>query len=231
MPPSLADAHLVAQARLREIIARAVTRAWVSLPAYDRANLDEYLSAVIPTVLAGQRYAVNLTDAYVALELDRQPLGIDPTDLIGAGVRAGVDPETVYTRSFVTLWSALGRGTPFDDAVAQGLHRATSTASTDVQLSHRAAYGAIQVADPQIRGYKRQADASACTFCVTVSGAFVKSAGAMPLHNHCGCGLVPVIRDIGVTPTPESVAIHTHGELGPVLTAPGDHFQSLADFT
>lgn len=238
MPPSLADTHLVQQERLRTIVAQAITRIWTGLPGFDRANLDEWLSNVVPVVLAGQRQAVALTDAYVALELRRRPLGVDPTPLIGAGVRAGIDPETVYSRSFITLWSALARGTQYDDAVAQGLDRSTSAGQMDVQLSHRAAYGAIQAADTNIFGYRRIADSGACGFCLTVNGAYVKNASASPLHNHCGCGLQPI-----TSPAPgarwlpngqsveEHYAIHEHGELGAVLTAPGDHFQSLADFT
>lgn len=230
MPPSLADAHLVAQAQLRAIVAQAVGTVWADLPGYDRANLDEWLTRVVPLVATGQRRSVALTDAYIARALDRRPLGIDPHDLIGAAVRAGTSPEIVYTRSFVNVWAALGRSVQYDEAVAQGLNRATSTAQMDVQLSHRASYGAIQAADTTIRGYKRAADSGACAFCLTVNGAFVKSANAMALHNHCGCGLTPVISDVPVTPVPDAVAVHEHGELGAVLTAPGDHFTSLHDF-
>jgi hypothetical protein len=226
--PRLRDANLIVQARLRAVIERATAGAWAQLPAYDRGNLDEWLSTVLPLVDVAQRRSVALTDAYIARALERPALGIDPTPLIGAGVRSGVDPETVYTRPFITLWSALRDGVEYDAAVAKGLHRATSTAAMDVQLSHRASYGAIQAADPRIRGYKRVPDGSACKFCVTVAGAFVKSASAMGLHNHCGCGLEPVTADVEATPTPDTVAVHEHGELGAVLADPAQHFTSLA---
>lgn len=230
-PSALADAHLQAQAQLRGVVVRAVTQIWTGLPGYDRDNVDQYLAGVIPFVTTAQRRSVALTDAYVARALDRRPLGIDPTYLTGAVLRGGSPPEEVYTRAFVTVWSALGRSVPYEDAVAAGLHRSTSTAEMDVQLSHRAAYAAIQDADRTIRGYQRAADGAACTFCLTVDGAFVKSADALALHNRCGCGLEPITEHVVATPTPEDVAVHTHGELGAVLTAPGDHFTSLSDFT
>lgn len=227
---TLADANLQLQARLRALLVAAVGTAWTELRGYDRQNVDEWLSAVLPIVDAAQRQSVALTDAYVARALDRQPLGIDPTRLIGAAVRAGTAPATVYTRPFIQTWGALANGVAYQAAAAQGLHRAQSAARMDVQISHFAAYGAIQSADPAIRGYQRIADASACAFCRLVNGAFVKSASASPLHNGCGCGLRPVLRDVEPTPLPAGVAVHDHGELGPLLGDPAHHFQSDSDF-
>lgn len=227
---SLSETHLVLQARIRAALSRVVGAAWLGLPGHDRADVDEWLATVLPLVDAAQRQSVALTDAYVARALGRGPLGIDATRLVGAAVRGGTSPADVYHRPFVQTWSALGRGASFEDALAQGQHRAMSAAEMDVQLAHRAAYGAIKDADPRIRGYRRRADASACEFCRAVNGAFVKSAGAMLLHNHCGCGLEPVTVDEPATPVPETVAAHEHGELGAVMAAPGDRFTSEADF-
>lgn len=222
---ALVDAHITAQQRLRAIIASAVTNAWNGLPGYNRENVDQFLSTALPVVLAGQTHSVVLTEAYLARALGRQPLGVVPGDLIGAAVRNGTPPETVYTRPFIQLWAALGNGTRWEDAVHGALSRATSTAETDVQLSSRAAFQAVQNADHGIRGYRRTPDAGACPYCLTLAGAFVKSADAMPLHPHCGCSLTPVVgTDAAVTPTPSNVAVHEHGELGAVLGSPEDHF-------
>jgi hypothetical protein len=144
-------------------------------------------------------------------------------------VRGGVDPQTVYRRPFVTVWSALGAGKLWQDAVAAGLNRATSTAAMDVQLASRAAFREVQAADDQIRGYTRVPDGGACAFCLEVAGAFVKSADAMPLHNRCGCSLEPVLSTQPTTPVPDGVAVHEHGELGPVLTDPAHDFTAGSD--
>lgn len=243
MSVSLAQAHILGEKRLRDGAVRAFERIWRGLPAYDRGNLDQWLSEALPIAEAAQRQSVALTNAYIARSLERQPLGLDPSALTGAGIRNGALPAEVYERPFITIWTALKDGTAYEDAVASGLARATSTAAMDVQLSMRATANAVQTADSSIYGYARVADAGACEFCLTVNGAYVKSASAMPLHNHCGCGLEPLTSvHRGAVYLPDGtqareyqygplspVAVHEHGELGPVLTDPNDHFTSASD--
>lgn len=226
MSGTLVQTHIAAQERLRALVAHGVGNAWTRLPAYDEANVPEWLATVLPLVNAAQRQSVSLTEAFLARSLGRGPVGVPPAGLIGAGVRNGAAPAEVYRRPFVTVWTALKAGTGFEDAVAAGLARARSSATMDVQLSSRATYAAVQGVDQRIRGYQRVADPGACAFCSLVDGAFVKSADAMPLHNGCGCGLEPLTEDVTPTATPEDVAVHEHGELGPMLAAPGDHFTS-----
>lgn len=238
---TLADANLIVQARLRALLAAAITAVWRSLPGYDRANVDQWLTAVLPAVEAAQRRSVALTDAYIARALERPPLGIDATRLIGSAIR-GTSMETVYTRPFVTTWSALSNGTEWETAVAEGLHRAASTAETDVQLSHLRTYNAIAALDDRIVGYQRVPDASACEFCRLIAGRRYHAQMLQPAHPHCGCGVEPITEanrddftgkrenDIVHEPLPDGVAVHEHGELGPVLGDPAHHFQSDQDF-
>jgi hypothetical protein len=223
-----------------------LTRIWDSLPAYDRPNLDQWLSEALPVVAAAQRQSAALTNAYVARAMERQPLGLDTTELTGAGVRNGTPPETVYERPFVTVWSALGAGTQWEQAVADGLARATASGAMDAQLSMRAAAGAIDEADPNLYGYRRVADAGACDFCKAVDGAYIKGSSGfvMGLHNHCGCGLETLrephpgavhlsdgtqVRAYAYGPLNDDVALQHHGELGPVLVDPKQHFTSEAE--
>lgn len=229
--PSLPEAHLELQAGLRAAVVALVSAAWTRLPGHGEKDAESFIEQASTVVIAGQARAVALTDAYLARALGRGPLGLNGSDLTGPAVRNGATAAEEWRRPFVTLWSALGDQKPYDDAVRSALSRARGMASMDVQLSHRAAYGAAAQADPQIRGYQRVADASACEFCRTVNGAFVKSASAMALHNGCGCGLRPVLYDAPPSPLPDTVAEHEHGEMGLVLAAPGQHFTSLADFT
>lgn len=209
---------------MRSIVFAAIASIWQGLGTYDEADVERFLDAVVPIVLAGQTQAVALTEAFILRRLRLEPIGLDVAELTGAVVRNGVPPEDVYRRPFVNVWTALGKNVPWEAAVNAGEARATASAEMDVQLSHRAAYGAVQSVEPRIRGYKRRANGGACKFCLLVNGAFVKSADAMPLHNRCGCGLDPVMQDVIVTQHPEGVAVHQHGELGPLLTDPEDHF-------
>jgi hypothetical protein len=229
MASALAEAHIEAQARLRRIVASTVEQAWRRLPGYDRENLDEWTRTVVPMVMAGERASVNLTNAYLARALERQPLGINPDELIGSNLRDGIPPAEVYSRPFVTVWTALKEGKPYEDAVKAGLARAVGSVAIDIQMAMRSASDAIEQLDDGIYGYQRVADAGACTFCQTVDGAYVKSAAAMPLHNNCGCGLEPLTAPHRLaSKLPSGVAVHQHGELGPVLTDPAHDFTTEA---
>ena len=227
MPSRLARRHIEAQEALRNAVVRVVELEWRNLPGYDEEHVSPWLLAVVPTIIAAQRYSSTLTDAYVAQLLKRRPLGIGAS--VGAMVRNGADPGTVYRRPFVTVWMGLQAGNGWEASVSAGLSRATSTAATDVQLASRSTFAEIQRADPSIRGYERVPDGGACEFCLTVAGAFVKSADAMPLHNNCGCSLEPVLEDRDEGGVPDGVAVHEHGELGPVLADPSHSFTSASD--
>lgn len=224
---SLADAHVDAQARLRAIVVRTVQQIWGDLPGHDRQNVDEWLSKVLPVVLTAQRTSVALTEAFIAHSLGRRPVGVDPSMLVGAAVRGGVPPEEVYTRPFVTLWTALGDGSQWADANALGLNRAESTAAMDVQLSMRSTSQAVQDTGG-IYGYRRVANAGACRFCVSLNGAYVKDASAAAMHPRCGCGLEPLTEPHPrASRLPSGVRVEQHGELGALVTDPHQHFTEL----
>lgn len=227
MASALASAHIEAERRIRVAAERAVRSIWESLPGYDRENVDEWLSKVLPVVLASQRQSVMITDAYLARALERRPLGVDSAEL-AASLRGPVAPGEVYERPFVTVWTALKGGTAYPDAVNAGLARATGTAAMDVQMAMRSTANAVQDVDDAIFGFQRVADPGACEFCSLVDGAYVKSADAMALHNHCGCGLEVLTSPHSLAATlPSGVAVHQHGELGPVLGSPDHDFTQL----
>lgn len=225
--PSPVDAQIAAQQRLREIVIRAVGNAWKGLGSYDAPDVAGFLAVVVPIILAAQRRAVGLSDAYVARVLGRQPLGIDPEPLIEA-LRGDTTPQTVYRRPFVTVWSDLTEGKAYEDAVRAGLARAEAAAAMDVQLAHFAGLQAVQDADPVVKGWRRRADPGACTFCRMIDGAKVLRADASPLHPACGCGLSVETEPVEPTPIPEGL-IHDHGEYGPTLGDPSHNYLTQAE--
>lgn len=197
----LEAASVAAQQRLREFTAAAVTRAWENLGGYDDTDVARFLAVAIPLVRAAQRQAVSLTDAYVARALDRRPLGIDPQDILptirGGGLatpdaRDLVAPEIVYRRPFVTTWTALADGKPFDTAVREGQHRASSLAATDVLLAMTHTTTEIARRDKTITGWERVPDASACPLCLIASTQRYHREQLMPIHDHCNCGVRPL---------------------------------------
>lgn len=242
MASALTNAHIEGQRRLRLATVRRAEQIWRSLPGYDRRDVDGWLSQILPLISSSQRQSVALTEAFVARFLGRQPIGVIPDDLIGAAVRNGTDPATVYERPFVTLWSRLD-DTLYEDALAAATARVTATAALDVQLAMRAAFEAIDQADPNIYGYQRVADGDACDFCAEIDGAYVKGNGyVMALHNNCGCSLEPLTEPHrGAVTLPDGtpirrnqygslndkVSIQDHGELGPVITDPAHTFTTV----
>lgn len=230
MPSALADAHIEGERRLRLLVTAEVERIWRDLPGYDRENVDEWLSRVLPVISAGQRASASLTAGYLARSLGRPPVGIAPEDVIGAAVRNGTDPATVYERPLVTLWSALGDGALYNDAVNIALNRALEMARFDVQGTMRATASAFQASEEGIYGYMRVADPGACEFCSSIDGAYVKDADAMPLHPGCGCGLEPLTAPHPrAAKLPAGTAVHTHGEMGPTLGSSDHDFTTQAE--
>lgn len=165
----------------------------MGLPGYDEEDVDQWLTAVLPILAAAQRAAIALTDAFLAQSVSRQPLGVDSEAIIGS-LRGGVSPEEVYRRPFVTVWTALKGGAPWEPAVQQGLLRATSTAQTDVQLAMRSTLREVGEIDPRISGYQRVPDGGACDLCLVASTQRYRTSQLMPIHNRCGCG-VEVLTD------------------------------------
>jgi hypothetical protein len=242
MATQLALAHIEGQRRIRVAAIAAVEDIWGNLSGYDEGNLKEWLAQVLPQIRGSQLQAAALARAYVARATERPLAGIDINELIGAAARNGTPPETVYQRPFISLWSELGEGKLWADAAAVAADRARAAAAMDCQMAMRNTLGAIGRADGYIWGYQRVADSAACDFCLEVDGGQFTSEEPMPLHNFCGCGAEPVVYTRGVansnalsafnaqvTPPPAGVAVNEHGELGPMLGAPGDHFMDEAE--
>jgi hypothetical protein len=231
----LVAAHIAAQATLRDHAGAAMAHAWDGLGEYDEQNVAPFLAAAVPLTTAAQRSSVAVTAAFLARILHRQPTGTDAEHILGL-VRNGVSPREVYRRPFVTVWSSLQNGKPWQDAVKAGRDRAVSAVQADVQLAMRQTLNVVGETDPLILGYRRVPDPGACAFCRLVAGQRYKTRDLMPIHNHCGCGVDVITaenrhlfggnpkNDLSITKDGVTATIHEHGELGPVLTDGNDHF-------
>jgi hypothetical protein len=241
MPSQLAEAHIEAERRLRDVTIAALESIWRGLPSHDKEDVDTWLDQAVAVILLAMRHSVLLTDAYLARALERQPVGIDPQLIIDA-IRGDTAPREAYRRPFVTLWSELAEGQRYEDAQRMALDRARGMAAFDIQASMRDTLAAVGEADPNIWGYQRVANPDACEFCLLVNGAQFRTTTPMPLHPWCNCGIEPVIYTRGVananaleafnadpTPIPESVVVREHGEMGPVLVSPDHDFTSESD--
>lgn len=247
---TLEEAHILAQARLRELTVQAVGMAWRSLLAYDIANVAQFLSMVVPLILAAQRQSATLTSMFLATALHPPArvlvpapappriaaLPVDLEQVTGAAIRAGTPPEVVYRRPFVTVWTMLQEHTPWAEAVNAGLARAQASAAMDVQNTMRHTLKLIGDAEPMILGYRRIPDASACEFCKLIAGRRYLTSELQPVHPRCGCGVGVITEanrgdftgksenDLRIAGDGIVAAVREHGELGPLLVSADDHF-------
>jgi hypothetical protein len=241
MAPRLVDRHIELNAQLRKKSANGIERIWRGLPEYRDATLPDWLNAAVPLAQAAQRAQISLVDAYVARSLDRPVIGLDSNSII-ANYRNGASYNEVYARAYGEVWSALGAGASFSDAVERGLAKAVQTVVTDVQLAMRDSAMLAQQEYGHF-GYERVADGDACEFCQEVDGAYVKGPDfVMDLHPGCGCGLEVLdephegavlladgteVRPYAYGPLNDNVAVYKHGELGSVLADPKHDFSEL----
>jgi hypothetical protein len=228
-----------ASARLATILGSA----WVRLTAADRNAADEWVRLVVPIVLGAQIHAVTLSDAYLSAYLsdvlDRPiaPLGLNPAPLIGVAARRGAPLEQVYSRPLGQVAKAVGLGVTLNDALRAEQWRVASAASTDVQLSARAARVQWAEESPHHIRWQRVTGGSTCALCASAAGKTYASGDLMPLHAGCNCTTEPVVDgdeprsrpDPEIDDSPElaqaaadgeSVARVVHDpELGPLLEA------------
>lgn len=233
-------AYVAAKAALRAQVVAGVGTAWGALKSWRDTDIAGFADTVAPFVAAGQSQMASLTNGYLAASMAAagagtgMPTGVDPAAVTGSAVRTGVDPIDEYTRPGQTVWYQLSQGTPIEDAVAQGGRRAETLAATDLQLAATHA-AQITLAKPpppapnglRVVGYRRVVtNAKACQLCKDAATQRYHSDDLMPIHPNCDCTVEPIVgtKDPGRRIDLKTVAVHHHGELGPVLAVRGQHF-------
>ncbi len=241
MSQAQAEAHVAAQERLQALAVAGAQSAWDRLPNYDEESVAPFLALVVPLLLAVQRRAVAVTNAFLAAATSRPPLRLDAEQLVGAAIRNGTAPEVVYRRPFVQVWTALGERTPWETAVAGGRERVGASAAMDVQNSMRHTLRAVGEADDLILGYRRVVDSDPCPFCLLIAGRRYLTSELQPVHPRCACSVDVITEanrgdftgkrenDLRASKDGVTAAVVEHGELGPLLVNGDDHFTTLAE--
>lgn len=228
---------------IRRRAAVAVGVLWGSTATgLDDEVLERFASAAarvsVAASTAGASAALAYVPAYVRLagaEVFAAPGGPG-----GYSEPRGVPAVEVYRRPIVTARVAVSRGATFEDAMAAGRARAVQAVATDTVLANRAAARDAMAAQPSVVGYRRVPDATACQFCLLASTQRYHFEQLMPIHPDCGCSVAPIVgdRDPGRvidrgladrlmnTDPAAGIAVHEHGELGPVLYPAGAHFDA-----
>jgi hypothetical protein len=241
---SIVGRYLTAVGRLRHQLEVFLLLTWDSLADHRDDSIDAFSRRVAPVVTGGQRHIASLTDLYLAqlatllLAEPFRPIGIPSTTVSDLALR-GVEAVDVYRRPGPTVWRALDAGVPFEGAKAKGIQQATTAALTDLQLAKLQATRHVLTSTeaPATIGYHRVLEgAHSCPLCIGAPETYT-SEQRMPIHPRCDCAVLPIYAaaDPGTldrpAPAPDQprIAVHEHGELGPVLTVAGHDFTGPSD--
>lgn len=81
----------------------------------------------------------------------------------------------------------------YDDPVAATVSRASTGMQTIIAGAGRDTITASSIADPQARGWTREAEPKACDFCVSLTGiVFTERSADFEAHGGCHCEAVPI---------------------------------------
>lgn len=226
---------------------------WDRLGGIDDTALEQFATKAAEIVGITQQQAAGIAAAYIDTVVGFA--GARPTQTIDtaravATSRNGVTLLDVYRRPVITARAQIADGKQLADALRIARTRATSSADTDVKLAARSA-ARDAMTSAGVTHYRRVPDGQACVFCLTASTKRYKSDHLMPMHPRCGCSVMPLVGKAAESPVADhellarlkassdrpdywndpkaAIAVHEHGELGPVLTHAGDDFASLAD--
>lgn len=264
MASRLNKAYEDVSGRLLAAAGNAARNSFINLGSWRDEDVSRYLKQ-INNVLAGTKKQA----ANVALAFYRETAKangkkfvspkIPATALATAALRNGADFETVYSRPFVDLRTALSKGQDMTQAIEAGARRAEDLARTEVQLARRGAGFSAREGNNNIVGYLRVlTGAEDCALCYVASTQRYTRGDLLPIHPGCDCGEEPIYGDSDpgqvideqlldsthqaiedrfgsfdygarAIDYRKAVVVREHGELGPVLTVKGQHWTGPND--
>lgn len=227
---NLAQRQVVRQQGLSAKAESTVTRLWGSVSDVSDAQQARFARQAGRAVGAIREASAGGTVAYlVTYESLVTGEPVEPSLDVGqvASELRGVPIGEVYERPFITARTSLGEFGDMGRALQAGLSRARSIASTDVVLAQNVAAVEHMKQRSRVVGYRRVPNAGACQLCMMASTQRYNRAQLMPIHDHCHCGVIPIIgsTDPGqvadkklLAQLKSNVEITEHGELGSVLS-------------
>lgn len=193
MPSKVARQHMERQRRIGLSVAAKATRAWKELGKWDREDIPRWLERIKPITEGASRQATVTMEAYLARELGRRPMGVDPEDVLSRTARS----EGELAQPFLAFWKSLKGGADFDTAMEQAASMAGSMARDEVSRSALATAREIGQRDSGIYGWERVPDGDACELCLIASTQRYHIEDLQPIHSNCHCGVEPLTEPTG----------------------------------
>lgn len=246
-------------ARIRARVLLVVGSLWARLGSYRDNDIARFFATALPVVAGGQLATAALTSGYLAaLETAttgrRTPIDPIPQRDVSTEALRGVAADVVYRRPAVELYTLLGQGLAFPEAVKRGGQRLNEIAATDLQLAKTHSARRWMTGNDRVVGYRRVLTGpTSCGLCVVASTQRYHRDALLPIHSNCDCGIAPIFgdKDPGQVIDPDrleaahaaiaerfgttdrsarasdfrsQLVVHEHGEIGPVLYRQGHHF-------
>lgn len=178
-------------------------QAWLGLGSYrTAADIAKFQIQALAIVRAAQNSVIALVGAYLQRNAEIAGQTWTARSVNAAfldTLRQGIDFTQEYERPFQQLWTALGSGANFDQAMNTGLTRLTQLASTDLQLASTRSAQQMIAAQPavdgklRIVGYERVTTSGhPCALCLIASTQRYHVADLMPIHPGCQCMVDPI---------------------------------------
>lgn len=239
-----------------------VNRSWLGLGSWRGEDVDRFQRSALPVILAGQRQIATLTTSYLERlyrEIDEESRTELDLDRVTGRALRGVDPEEVYRRPFIDVWTALSKGESFDVALDRGSHRLETLTQTDLQLARTHTVREVGDDMPRFEYTVRVLEGEYdCALCMIASTQRYRKRDLAPIHPGCDCTikLIKADEDPGQIIDEERLErIHDlveealgtfdrggramdyrkiiiareHGEIGPVLGYRGQRFTGPDD--
>jgi hypothetical protein len=222
---------------------------------YSPEQVTRFATQAGGATATARRQAAAASDAYMRTVLDvlQIPHAGSPPSI--PDLPRGVPLSVEWERPVKEARRARFLG--FDEQIAaeRGLARAEKIATLDVALAQRDGAQSRLVLASQVTGWRRVvhpelSKGGTCGLCIAAADRVYRTSDLLPLHNRCACTVLPVTatsdpgspvnrdalnrlyREVGGTDRQKLAkarwAVREHGELGPVLVDPADHFRGPA---
>jgi hypothetical protein len=174
---------------------------FANLGSWRDDDVERYQRLIRPQIDGIKLQAAQLQAAYyqeVAKQQGKayEPAAIRPDDLTETNLRNGAQATEVYRRPFVSMYTELAKGELVGAAIAVGAARASSIASTDIQLAARIAGLKQRQNNDNIVGYRRVLTGSEnCALCAIASTQRYTRNELKPIHPGCDCTEEPIYGD------------------------------------
>lgn len=244
-----------AVAALRARIVAYAAAVWATATLTDEM-VSRLVDVFAPAVMAAQLQVANLTSVYLAAATATTPLPVN--DIVALG--RGMPSDVVYSRPVITARTLISKGKTANEAFDAGYRRLESLATTDLQMA-KVRQADASLAHAGVTHYRRvPKGAGTCAMCLIASTKRYNTGNLAPIHPGCDCGVdvIPAgldlddVLDVDLLNATHAkvdefagvadrggravdyrklIITKEHGEIGPLVTWKGDHFDSPADIS